>query len=304
MSALTPPVPPWFRLENYEGLTSHSASDWHSEIANRVWTVHALSAPDSAFSPPEYAARARQDAREFFGRIKESPLTATCPESPPHPLVQMLRERDRSRRKALGIPECFDGAVADLSSRDAYRFLYYSERKSSIEEKLDAYEAANEILYPVDRTPLDVSKFIARDEEILEYSGPLWADPDWGAEQTEELYLAVRYMASDEQLVTDFKRWLMHIRSLGFTAASERPLSHRDFSRWIEMRILPYWDLVTIAAIDRTPLPNHVIGVALFPDEIEVDTTERVRKVVQPLAARVFRVDFERTLRLQLLQPE
>ncbi len=53
-------------------------------------------------------------------------------------------------------------------------------------------------------------------------------------------------------------------------------------------RVIPYWDLVTIAKYENAKIPNHVLGKALFPDEVDVDITERIRKVTKRKSNNVF----------------
>jgi hypothetical protein len=72
----------------------------------------------------------------------------------------------------------------------------------------------------------------------------------------------------------------------------------------VERRILEYFDLSTIAALDGVLLTQNALGQALFPNELNVDTTERIRKVTQPLAARVFTEKCAEALRLHAAEQE
>jgi hypothetical protein len=146
--------------------------------------------------------------------------------------------------------------------------------------------------------------YAARDAITAEFNAPLWSDDEWGPHETERVYVEVDYGATDEQLVSDFRRWLAHMRDQGFTTASSRAYTMRDFQRWIDLHVLPHFDLTTIARIEGSPLQQHVIGQTLFPDDVDVDVTERVRKVVQPLAKRIFTSQVERALRLQAAESE
>jgi Family of unknown function (DUF6387) len=74
-----------------------------------------------------------------------------------------------------------------------------------------------------------------------------------------------------------------------------------DFSDWHESRILPYFDLTTFAEIEETKIPLHEIADALFPNEIDVDVAERVRKVTKKKAAQVFTYGVIHALDLQAM---
>ena len=56
------------------------------------------------------------------------------------------------------------------------------------------------------------------------------------------------------------------------------------FKRWCKYQILAFLDLKIWATFEEVNLPYHVIGEALFPDDIDIDTTERIRKVTKLLA--------------------
>ncbi len=96
--------------------------------------------------------------------------------------------------------------------------------------------------------------------------------------------LSVDLTVSDEELIIDFKRWLQEKRENIKNNPRKKMFTPNHFDRWKSLRILPYLDLTLISGFDGKDLPYYSIGDLLFPDDIDVDTTERVRKVVKPLA--------------------
>ncbi len=58
------------------------------------------------------------------------------------------------------------------------------------------------------------------------------------------------------------------------------------------MRILPFLDLALWQMMEGLTLPHHRVASALYPDEFDVDLTERVRKVTRPLAEQLIDHDF------------
>ncbi|MGX5885796.1 DUF6387 family protein, partial [Burkholderia gladioli] len=107
---------------------------------------------------------------------------------------------------------------------------------------------------------------------------------DIGLDLMGEVSVKVDLFSSEEKLVDDFKRWVKLTRAALDIPNLQRRFKVGDFERWSQNRILAYLDLSFWAQINGVQLTNQAIGVALFPDEFNVNLAERVRKVVAPLA--------------------
>jgi hypothetical protein len=68
----------------------------------------------------------------------------------------------------------------------------------------------------------------------------------------------------------------------------DQQLTEKDFDDWRNAKVLQYFDLISISELDGNRISNHVIGDLLFPDEVDVDVAERVRKVTKRKAQQVF----------------
>jgi hypothetical protein len=105
--------------------------------------------------------------------------------------------------------------------------------------------------------------------------------------------ITVDLRASDEDLILEFKNWLYEKRKsqkdIGFR---EKMFGEKEFSDWIKNRILPYLDLTIIAKAKGIKITNALMGNLLFPDDIEVDVAEKVRKTVKPMAKKVMSIAF------------
>ncbi|MCA8147962.1 DUF6387 family protein [Burkholderia vietnamiensis] len=107
---------------------------------------------------------------------------------------------------------------------------------------------------------------------------------DCGARVPSTVKIHVDLESSDEKLVSDFRAWLAETRRRTGITVKRRRFSDSDFYDWAEKRILAYLDLKIWQEKNHIRLTNHLVGVALFPDEFDVALSERVRKVVAPLA--------------------
>jgi hypothetical protein len=111
--------------------------------------------------------------------------------------------------------------------------------------------------------------------------------------------LSVDLNVSDEQLINGFKRWLQEKREGSDKKPRSKMFTANDFNKWGNNKILQYLDLTLIASFADKVLTQHFIGNLLFPDDIKIDVTDRIRKVVKPLANSLLQVDNLSVLRGQ-----
>lgn len=96
--------------------------------------------------------------------------------------------------------------------------------------------------------------------------------------------LTVDLSATDEQITQDFNEWLKSHRLTANYKVRGKRFSSKDLRKWINYKILPYLDLTLIADAEDKILTQNVLGRILFPDEYNVDLTERIRRSVKPIA--------------------
>lgn len=96
--------------------------------------------------------------------------------------------------------------------------------------------------------------------------------------------LLVNLSGTDEQIKKDFLYWLENYRKLMGYYAPKRDFTEKNFNEWVSMQLLPYIDLSLIALYERTSITQYKLGCLLFPDDIEIDSTERIRRTVKPKA--------------------
>jgi hypothetical protein len=95
--------------------------------------------------------------------------------------------------------------------------------------------------------------------------------------------------APDEVLQDQFINFIHERRSLLGVNSNKKIPSDVQFRSWHANRILGFFDLTWWAELTGDKLTNEQIGAALFPDELTVEITDRIRKVVKPAAAKAFR---------------
>jgi hypothetical protein len=109
-----------------------------------------------------------------------------------------------------------------------------------------------------------------------------------GSSYDRDIYARIDLTSTDERIVEDFRHWLNQKRAYLKARRgrhSVRKFTQADLHQWANMQVLAYIDLKMLAGTLGVRIPFHMFGELLFPDEIGVDTTERVRKNVAPLAA-------------------
>lgn len=106
--------------------------------------------------------------------------------------------------------------------------------------------------------------------------------------------------ATDEQILKDFQHWLIEYRKAIKESAPSKNFSDETLSDWVKWQLLPYIDLMTVAKYEGKKLHHHAAGVLLFPDEFEVDPTERIRRTTKPKAEWLIQTETIRAIETQL----
>lgn len=259
-------VPSWFNLENYRQSFNFTAKDWLEEIEQRLIFKSMLAIPEF-YSDDHFNAK-RESALQFFEDLKKHPLISTYEISD----SKFQQMHSMSKYKHIFY------SVQDLSEFQAYEFFMLLDNKAEFEK--DYLTHFNWVFS-------NREDWIEGVKDRLEfrnkYSQPIANHEIHGNEK----FLKIDLDASDEQIISEFKKWLIDNRS-----ASEKFIKHqlltKDFQDWADSQLLPYWDLTTTAAIENASIPYHVLGNALFPDEYGVDLTERIRKITKKKCQYMF----------------
>lgn len=269
-------IPSWFKLDNYRDSFNFTAKDWLKEISERQNKSAIFMNPDNyseILLNPDNFSEEVEAAIQFFDDIKKQPLIS-CRYDVHYPgLEEILGDLKITENEY----EHKFASVQELSEYKAYHFLINSDKKTEIENdcsNLNSFHVNREDWIKAIKHNLDIHR---------KYSQPIANHEMFGSSK----FLEIDLYSSDEQILNEFKNWLVDTRSSS-DKFIKRQLSIKDFQDWSESQLLPYWDLTTIAAIENTTIPYHVIGSALFPDEFGVDLTERIRKITKRKCQFIF----------------
>ena len=94
--------------------------------------------------------------------------------------------------------------------------------------------------------------------------------------------------APDSMIIEDFKQWLKGARSV-FNMPTKNLFSDANMASWARNQILAFIDLNIWARYEGVTITDAVMGNTLFPDEIDIDATERIRKTIRAKADYLMR---------------
>ncbi len=130
--------------------------------------------------------------------------------------------------------------------------------------------------------------------------------------------ITIDLTATDEQLKSDFSRWLTEYRKTidyesyktkGYKFYKKKGIelyqtkfTDKDLSYWVECRLLPYIDLTLVAAVEKKTITQAEIGRLVYPytEHHSEDITQKIRKTVIPKADWLFRDETLQAIRAQI----
>lgn len=265
-------IPTWFDVKNYREAANFTAKDWVCEIGRRKYYLNILNNLDDN---PKLLSESRYDSDEFevaqmffSDLIKKQPLVSKKIYFG-NSRVEKLFEDFKNITITEDEYKRDDSSVKEINEYCAYSFLLDSEKKTEIEEDLLFSGNPTNFKEYADRMFLHLQ---AKEK----YMGPISNLEIYEGRK----FLEIDIHASDAQILNEFNIWLKDLRNSSVEFVTER-FSIKDFQDWHASRLLAYWDLTTIARIEKFAIPYHVLGNELFPNEIDVDITERIRKVIK-----------------------
>ncbi|QZA81967.1 DUF6387 family protein [Deefgea piscis] len=112
-------------------------------------------------------------------------------------------------------------------------------------------------------------------------------------------YIGVNLELPDALLFERFKDWLAATRHELEISKPRRVFTKVDTQKWRDMKILQYLDLSIYLQSTGVELGQQLIGVLLFPNTYDISPSERIRKVVAPLAEKLISYQVLSALRTQ-----
>lgn len=283
-------IPPWFNVNNYRDSVKFTAKDWVDEISSRKYYLNILNNSEensNLLFKSNYSSEEFEVARNFFCvLIKKQPLV-----SKKHDLNNPYLEEILESFKNLTITESeykrMYSSVKEINEYCAYSFLLDSDKKTEIE---------HDLLFSCNPTNFKeyADHMILSIQAERKYMKPISNHEMYEGRK----FLEIDIHASDAQILYEFNIWLKELRSSSIEFVRNQ-FSLKDFQDWHASRLLAYWDLTTIANIEKFTIPYHVLGNALFPEETNVDITEKIRKVIKKKCQWLFSKEVFNALKAQ-----
>ena len=96
--------------------------------------------------------------------------------------------------------------------------------------------------------------------------------------------LTVNLDATDEQIINDFSHWLSEYRKFIGYQTKRKNFCEKDFSEWVQWRLIPYFDLKIAASIEKKELTQSRAANLIFFYEYDVGIVDRLRRTTIPKA--------------------
>lgn len=270
-------IPDWFDLGKYSPNFETSLVDWGCNFSLRSQTLRYLNASNK---PNMFIERGKVD----FSLIKQQGFVTRKHAESQIDAAQYDLDTRINFDNGIG-----HGLVYSLPLIEAYEISRGMQADTEIRHKLELIKY-NEIYHHQREQPLTKTEHELAHWYESEFSRASYNDYDVNSCTT---YACIDLDAPEEKIIEAFKSWLKsmkssetHMKKLQISTDIPRNFSESTVSKWIKNSVLPYIDLVIYQAESEIKLPFHVIGQAIFPDSIDIDTTEAVRKTTHPMAMR------------------
>ena len=150
------------------------------------------------------------------------------------------------------------------------------------------------------------ASFAESPEQIFKSYHSALIDNDIYSGSANHAQVGVDLGASDDDLKESFSIWLKSKRlEMNHKKGSQNiktSFSSDDLEEWVTKGVLPYIDLFLVTKKLGVNIPFHRLGKLIFPEEYDIDTGERVRKVTKPLADHLLRTDTLNALQASVLR--
>jgi hypothetical protein len=260
----------WFRLANYRDAAEMPLAGWLASLSVR------------------YDAFVRIE--DTYVSLADSAVSALLADPLAFPI-----DLEKERLNSWGDERDEYEVIRDLSIVDAHQ-LVHETRSPWRDEILGELEALDAWIAASNRS--------RRGPELVAASRSYRSLQDRGLE-LDELPIWVDLSADDDLIIERFRSWLAGVRNEHGSVEDQRAWSVNGRFTWTEFGVLPYIDLVIFCnRVAKGRATQALIGSLLFPNEVDVDLTERVRKVVHPMATRLMSARFLSALERRVHQPE
>jgi hypothetical protein len=113
-------------------------------------------------------------------------------------------------------------------------------------------------------------------------------------------HITANLLATDEQLINDFKVWLSEQRTATQAKPTKNNFTDSTMKGWVKDRLLPYIDLVIFNDYYRLGLTQVDIANHIHSDDVKADVVDKTRRTTRPKALKLFTYDIVEQLYIQI----
>jgi len=261
-SIKTSDIPGWFCIKNYNDAANLTAFDWYNQLLPR-YSIYNQVSDFNAFNEVVDEDKQLSDYKDFmsgsalsaYEDIKQTGLLeSTNNIFPSHRIFNNI--------SPLSIGDFLDieDETKDMVIKKELKRLISNQERQQENQILDVEPDLK--TQRLKKTPLN---------DVLEYY--------------HNEIININLAASDEIILSDFRDWLKGIRNkYKNTIHQKKDFKQKDFDRWSSNSILPFLDLTIWSRMELKSITNNAMGKTIFPNEFDIDLSERVRNTVKPLA--------------------
>jgi Family of unknown function (DUF6387) len=314
-------LPDWFDFDSYKKCEKFNTYDWYEALQKRKELEDLLENSDYEFEYTVSGSSLLKEGEKIVEQEIRPTVTVTI--KMPELFWQRLKsamEHEREDYSWVKMPseyrgnyfnrvfrkfcESTDSEHGNLFNRcvtplSGVSILDYSDYYSSLSE-FDGYKrdlTPNE--YAKDEYTEEEEKAILKELDLT--FKPLELIAIQSGEPSPETILAEIDLSCPETiLVEQFREFIREYKSILEASAVNKVITPAKIGSWIEFKVLLYIDLTLIAKFYGKKITDKVMGETIFPEEYEVDPTDRVKDTVRPRAEEFMSSETINALRHQV----
>ncbi len=263
----TPKLPDWYPLPIYSQRLSEK--EWLSQIEVRASLTFFLKRQQKA-----NVSEADKDALKpaFISSIVEQAYTSQ----------ERVKERSKFSSSPIRAPTVLETFfTAEMVAKQGHTQAQDTAKKLATEplQYMHGFLYSN-LFEDLEKTAMeDAMSFEAKAHERIRYRTMM--------NSRFQIFVDLDY--DDETLKQIFEAWLRLIRAMnGVKMNMKKPIKSINLQNWRRFCVLEVFDLRYWAELSGYKYSNAYLGKTLWPNDVNIDTTERIRRTTTPLINDIF----------------
>jgi hypothetical protein len=269
----------WFNLKNYDRLRELNLSEWQEQIEFRLQLYLIWEFCNSSQSTESIRKEYEKNFKRMLEHLKTDPIIKDFFKK-----IPCLYEH-RKGPKFYRFKYKFNATTVYSACAEEIRLLGTTDELNHIWDYVDLLDRVwsadlfDEEKEALINTPIDV----LLDNKYINYGN-----------------VTVDLNATDEQIINDFSHWLTEYRKFIGYQTKRKIFCEKDFSEWVQWRLIPYFDLKIAAFIEKNELTQSKAANLIFFDEYDVGIVDRLRRTTIPKAKWLISDEVILAMRAQL----